>query len=146
MEIKISGTPKEIAELALELQGRQKKNAHDSLIQKHEEVDFSAAYKAIIATAKTIHNSSKQQDRQSTTQQDFILTVSNGTYKSEQLLIDRVKELLIKYNESSKEIFSELLQERGFIFERDCDFFYKYNAEKFIDTISKSLIREIWNI
>lgn len=101
MEIKIKVTPKEIAELALELQGRQKKNVQsDSLIQKqielvskasedccnticgnydnyntlvsltnslvglcnlnddfqkHEEVDFSAAQKAITAAAKKVH-------------------------------------------------------------------------------------------
>lgn len=105
MEIKINGTPKEIADLALELQNRQ-----------------------------------------STTQQDFILTVDDGTLKSEKILIDRIKELLLKYCELSTEKFSEFLQERDFIIERDCDFFYKYNAEKLIDIISKSLIREIWNI
>jgi len=35
MEIKINGTPKEIADLALELQNRQNKNiGHDDVIQK----------------------------------------------------------------------------------------------------------------
>lgn len=56
MEIKINGTPKEIAELALELQGRQKKNVQsDSLIQKQEKVDFSAAQKAITEASKKVH-------------------------------------------------------------------------------------------
>lgn len=105
MKIIIKGTPKEIAELALELQTRQPM-----------------------------------------TEQDFILTVDDCSLKSEKILIDRIKELLLKYGELSKEKFSEFLQERDSIIKRDCAFFYKYNAEKLIDIISKSLIREIWNI
>ncbi|MDE7281531.1 MAG: hypothetical protein K2N36_07310 [Ruminiclostridium sp.] len=55
MEILIKETPKEIADLALELQGRQKENAYVSLIQRQEEFDFSAAFKAVNAAAKKIH-------------------------------------------------------------------------------------------
>lgn len=205
METIINGTPKEIAELALKLQGQQKKNVQfddaiqkqielvskasedccntlcnnydnyntlasltNSLVglcilnddfQKHKEVDFSAAQKAITAAAKKVHEekSTPKYETHELVKQAVkgVGSIANKQQEtkevldnelSERILIDRIKELLLKYGELSKEKFSEFLQERDFIIERDCDFFYKYNAEKLIDTISKSLIREIWKV
>lgn len=72
MEIKINGTPKEIAELALELQVRLMLNLEcdshelakqvikgvrviEAQSQKSDEVDFAAAQKAITDASKKVH-------------------------------------------------------------------------------------------
>lgn len=139
MEIKIKGTPKEIAELALKLQTRQKtkqKNTFDNHlagnsvncaidekgihVRQQEKVDFATVQKAITEIAKKI--------------------------RDEKFLIVRIKEILLEHENFFKERFCDLLQEHNFSIPENRDFFYKRNAETIINAVSKSIIREIWKI
>lgn len=137
MEIKINGTPKEIADLALELQNRLMLNPEcdshefakqvmkgvrlvEAQSQKSEEVDFAAAQKRITEAAKKIYD--------------------------EKFLIDRIKGILLEHENFFKESFCDLLKEHDFSIPKNRDFFYKHSAETIINAVSKSIIREIWKI
>lgn len=89
MEIKINGTPKEIADLALELQNRPMLNL---------ECDSHELAKQTVKCFRTIET--KQQDPKEVL----------GNELSERILIDRIKEILFEHEKELKERFSELLE------------------------------------
>lgn len=124
MEIKISGNPKEIAELALELQARQSVSLTPQSIVKDladcTVVDFAAAQKITTDAFKKV--------------------------RDEKFLIDSIKEILLEHEKIFKERLCNLLHEHDFSISENRDFFYKRSVETIINAISKSINREIWKI
>lgn len=137
MDVKISGSPKEIADLALALQDRLTSDLRS---------DFIELAKAVARGGRTTENQNCNSDKADFAAAQKIITESSKKVHEEKFLIDRIKGILLENEKIFKGFFCNLLQEHDFSNPESRDFFYKRSAETIINAVSKSIIREIWKI